>query len=236
MKEETTEPNRNDNYIKHRIVSWYGEHKMLTKLLILGFLIIGFSGGYWYVSDDCSDITLELEWASGAPLLGENGTEEEEPTIEWTEGEPIELIVTIGTEREGVLLVTVESQEPGISNFCKTKGGTYTSYKLEIVSINLHESLNQVRSSVWIKSDVNPKGFKNGIYVKAELDGNCKKERHAFLKIDPASVPPPSDRENIEMFIEEHGTFIVIGILFLVVIYIIYKVHGKSKPKSKSRK
>ena len=131
-----------------------------------------------YVNKECSDIILELQWASGNPIA-----EETDPTVEWNENEPIELFLTVGTLRSGIFKVVVNSQELGQVEFSRTKEGAYLPNKLEIVSQNLREPLNPIQNSVWIKSKINPRGFKNGIYVKATLDGDCEKVRHAFLRI-----------------------------------------------------
>ena len=59
MKEESTEPNGNDNYIKHRIVSWYGEHKM--KLAFLFAVSILFGGIIYHVENENGfKITVDL--------------------------------------------------------------------------------------------------------------------------------------------------------------------------------
>ena len=63
MKEETSEPNRNEKDIKHRVLSWCGEHKMQTATI--GTILLLSLGGILFCLQEegqCELVTVETEF------------------------------------------------------------------------------------------------------------------------------------------------------------------------------
>ncbi len=220
MSEKDTQ--RKQTFISHRILSWCGDHKMKVIAIAMLLALASLSGGYLYQEQTpCTDITLELKWASGTPIATET-----DPTITCYEDEPVQLLITYSTSKGGVLLIAVESQEVGLVSFSKDKDEGYSSTRLELISRTLTgpvDSANPTTEFVWVKAKFNSKGFKDGVYVKATLDESCKKEGHAFLDVKRLITPPPPPCP-IQRFINWFknlcaGTFVIFAIIpFLAVV------------------
>jgi hypothetical protein len=218
MNKETNEQNGNEKDISHCVLSWCGEHKMKAIAIALVVALASLSGVYWYQGQTpCTDITLELKWASGTPIKSEAN-----PTITWYENEPVQLLITTSTTRGGVFKVTIESQEVGLVSFSKTVDRGYSTLLTEVVSEGLTGPRNPTENYVWVKAKINSKGFKDGVYVKATLDGSCKKEGYAFLKTIQKPTPPePPFQERAWNWIEKHPNEAVIGAAIALIVLII---------------
>jgi hypothetical protein len=74
MNNESNEQNGNEKNISHRILPWFGEHKM--KLIVMAMIVVtSISGGYWYstLSDgtECNLVSLTSTFSPSAiPLDG----------------------------------------------------------------------------------------------------------------------------------------------------------------------
>jgi hypothetical protein len=199
MKEESTEPNGNDNYIKHRIVSWYGEHKMLTRLLILGILILGLSGGYWYLFDEgCNSLNLSVEWV---PIEGYKIDEGDEPTVHCYENQELELIIKVTSTETGFLTVTANREYMKDVELTKEKDNWswLTGDKVTVIEAYIGQNLTEFPFHIWAKARKDPDEYESGITVRASLNG-CEKMAKVHIKIlegEPTVTPetptPPSD-------------------------------------------
>jgi hypothetical protein len=233
MKEESTEPNGDDNYIKHRIVSWYGEHKMLAKLLILGFLILSVSGAYLHLSQaECEDITLNLSW---------NATDiyeiEGEPAVHCHEDEAMQLIAEVSTVRLGVLKVIAkpESGRPVWLTMTKENTSSWKKGEIQVYFQSITDQTSLTTHPIWVKAQEDQDNLtRHCIIVEAFfVNEDCSKTKHAYIDVSegsiPVPIPPPNDLERLIKWIEENP---FVAILIVICIVGIFLVIGKGKKKT----
>ena len=237
MKLEASEPNRNEKNIKHRILSWYGEHKMLTRLLILGLLVLSVSGAYWYFSEGgCEDINLSLAWESIDTYEIEGN-----PAIRAYEDEEVKLMVTVSTTKSGVLRVMAkpESMKPIRLTMTKENPNSWRNSEIEVYFHSIEGQLQPVSHPVWVTAERDRDGLpRHSIIVEAYfVNEECSVTKYAYIDVSkgpyptPTPTPTPGPIEEAIEWAKQNPipTIIILG----VVIFAIYEIRKRKRKKKK---
>lgn len=228
MKSTPSEPSKNEKHLRHHILSWYGDHKMLARLLILGALVLSVSGAYWHFSEgECVDINLNLAWGSTDVYEIEGN-----PAVRAYENEEIKLMVTVSTTKSGVLKITAkpESMKPVWLTMTKEDTDSWKSWEIEVYFHPSDNPLQVTSIPLWVKAKKGQDGLTlHGIIVEAFfVNEDCSKIEHAYIDVSkgsyPTPTPTPNDLERLIIWLEENPW--AIGLLIIAIIgYILLRKH-----------
>jgi hypothetical protein len=194
MKSEASEQNGNEKHIYHRILSWCGEHKMLTRLLIIGIFALTFTGAYLRFSEEgCESINLTLNW----PETGDTYSIKGDPAITTYEEEEIMLSVTVSTVKPGLLKVIAkpESDRPVWLTMNREDKNSWKKGEIQVYYHSIVNQLESTSSPVWIKAKKDQDGLAlHCIIVEAFfLNGECSIIKYAYIDVEKGAIPtiPP---------------------------------------------
>lgn len=239
MKKEASEPNGNESYIYHRILSWFGDHKMklIAITLILGVIL----GGQWYLSQgECDDLSIKVEWIETEGVRIDYG---DEPVAHCYENQELELVVKVTAIREGHLKIIAKRETGKPVKLTKEKGNWSIIYEeITIVDAYVGQPLTELPFHIWAKSREEPDKYTCGITIYGYLD-ECSTMAKASIDVSekkpeltetPQTTPPettePPIQEQINQWIEENCC-LTVGVLIVIAIFLFFIGRKRKKKK-----
>lgn len=240
MNKKTDEQNGNEKNISHRILSWLSEHKMVTRLLVIGILALSISGAYLLVSNgECEYIGLTLSWDS--PEIYEI---KGDPAVQCHIDEEQRLMVKVSTTKSGILEITAKPEKDKPVWLTVTRENV-NSWKKGEIQVYFHPSDNPLQETsipVWVKAEKDSQGLGNHtIIVEASFQNeDCRVTKLAYIDVakgplPPSPTPSPSTTQPSATQITPFQFAVSIGALIAILIILLKKNWIAREPPIKKK-